>query len=118
MGQPVAMFEIVSDDHEALGRFYAELFGWSVNADPAWGPYALIDTQSGGEAIGGGIGKAGSPEEKGVKVYVRVDDLGASLERAEQLGGTRLVEPTPLPEGYGTFAMFADPDGNAVGLWA
>lgn len=118
MGQPVAMFEIVGDDHEALGRFYSQLFGWSVSADPSWGAYALIDTQAGGEALGGGIGKAERPEDKGVKIYVRVDDLAAALDRAEQLGGSRLIEPTPLPEGYGTFAMFTDPDGNTVGLWA
>ncbi len=118
MGQPVAMFEILSDDYEALGRFYSALFGWSINSDPAWGPYGLIDTQSGEGSIAGGIGPAENPAEKGVKVYVRVDDLAAALDRAQQLGGTRLVEPTPLPEGFGTFAMFADPDGNAVGLWA
>jgi predicted enzyme related to lactoylglutathione lyase len=27
-----------------------------------------------------------------------------------------LVPPTPLPGNYGSFAMFADPDGRAVGL--
>ncbi|WP_309130859.1 VOC family protein [Brevibacterium sp.] len=118
MGQPVAMFEIVSDDHESLGNFYSDLFGWSVNSDPAWGPYALIDTQSGEGALGGGIGPAEGASDKGVKIYVKVDDLGAALERAEKLGGTRLVEPTPLPEGFGSFAMMADPDGNPVGLWA
>lgn len=118
MGQPVAMFEIVSENNEALGRFYSDLFGWSIKANPAWGPYALIDTQAGDGAIGGGIGKAARPGEKGVKLYVRVDDLMEALRRAENLGGTRLVEPTPLPEGFGTFAMFADPDGNVVGLWS
>jgi hypothetical protein len=26
--------------------------------------------------------------------------------------------PADLPEGWGRMAMLADPDGNAVGLWA
>jgi uncharacterized protein len=52
------------------------------------------------------------------RIYVRVDDLPAYLERAERLGGRRLVEPTDLPGGFGTFAVLADPDGNQVGLWA
>ena len=49
---------------------------------------------------------------------MRVDDLDGYLQRAEQLGGTRLVPPTDLPAGFGRFALFADPDGNAVGLWS
>ena len=48
---------------------------------------------------------------------MRVDDLQASLDRAETLGGKALVPPTDLPDGYGRFAMFADPDGNTIGLW-
>jgi uncharacterized protein len=28
------------------------------------------------------------------------------------------VPPTDLPCDYGRFAIFADPDGNPVGLWA
>lgn len=118
MGEPVAMFEIVSEDYQSLDRFYSDLFGWSVNSDPAWGPYGSIDTQSGEGSLGGGIGPADHPAHQGVRIYVRVGDLAAALDRAEQLGATRLVEPTPLPEGYGTFALFADPDGNTIGLWA
>ena len=49
---------------------------------------------------------------------MRVDDLDAYLARAEELGGSRLVEPTKLPGDYGSFAILADPDGNAVGLWS
>ena len=53
-----------------------------------------------------------------MKVYVKVDDLDAHLDRAEALGGKRLVAPTELPGGFGRFAIFTDPDGNQVGLWA
>ena len=35
-----------------------------------------------------------------------------------ELGGTPLVPPMALPGDYGHIAIFADPDGNAVGLWA
>ncbi|MEU8663564.1 hypothetical protein AB0C31_43770, partial [Actinoplanes philippinensis] len=41
----------------------------------------------------------------------------SSLEQAVALGGTTLVEPAALPGDYGRFAVFADPDGNPVGLW-
>ena len=117
MGAPVAFFEVSSPHHERAQRFYGELFDWQVAADPAMGGYGLVDTGSGEHAIGGGIGPVEDGDAAGVRIYVRVDDLDAYLERAEQLGGTRLVPPTDLPAGYGRFALFADPDGNAVGLW-
>jgi predicted enzyme related to lactoylglutathione lyase len=50
-----------------------------------------------------------------VTFYVAVDDLGATLARVGDLGGTPLVPPTPIP-GIGWFAMFQDPDGNVIGL--
>jgi predicted enzyme related to lactoylglutathione lyase len=81
------------------------------------GGYGLVDTGAGGEAIGGGIGPGSAPEEYGVRIYIRVDDLDKYLDRAEQLGGKRMASPTDLPEDYGRFAIFTDPDGNAVGLW-
>jgi predicted enzyme related to lactoylglutathione lyase len=98
MGQPVAYFEIVSPDASRARAFYTELFGWY--------------------AIGGGIGAAEEPGEAGVKIYMRVDDLEAYLERAEKLGGTRVQPPTELPGEAGSIAVLADPDGNKVGLWA
>ncbi len=118
MGQPVAFFEITSADHERAQNFYAELFGWQVAADAAMGGYGLVDTGGGESAIGGGIGPSQGPGDTGVKIYVRVEDLDACLDRAEQLGGTRLVPPTDLPGDFGRFAVLADPDGNPVGLWA
>ncbi len=117
MGQPVAYFEVTSPDHERAQKFYSELFGWTVNADPSMGGYALVDTGAGENAIGGGIGP-GEDGEKNVKIYMRVDDLDAYLDRAEKLGGTRVAPPMDLPEGSGRIAIFADPDGNQVGLWA
>jgi predicted enzyme related to lactoylglutathione lyase len=111
------MFEIVSTDPARIGAFYSELFGWSVDANPAWGGYGLVDTRSEPGPVLGGIGPSYGPGDTGVKFYVGVDDLQAWLGKAEGLGATRLVEPTDLPEGHGSFALFADPDGNAVGLW-
>ena len=118
MGQPIAFFEVVSPDHERAQSFYRELFDWQIAADPTMGSYGLVDTGAGEHAIGGGIGPPTQPGDTGVKVYVKVDDLDAHLDRAEALGGKRLVAPTELPGGFGRFAIFTDPDGNQVGLWA
>ncbi len=118
MGQPVGFFEVVSPDHERAQKFYAELFDWRVDADPSMGGFGLVDTGAGETAIPGGIGPEQTPGEAGVRIYIRVDDLEAYLDRAEQLGGARLGDTVELPEGYGRIAMFTDPDGNTVGLWS
>ncbi|GLW12689.1 hypothetical protein Misp01_78170 [Microtetraspora sp. NBRC 13810] len=118
MGRPIAFFEVISSDHERAQAFYRDLFDWRVAADPEMGGYGLVDTGAGEQAVGGGIGPSMQPGDTGVKVYVQVDDLDAYLDRAEALGGERLVPPIDLPGDFGRFAVFADPDGNQVGLWA
>ena len=118
VGQPAAFFEVVSPDHERAQKFYSDLFGWQVAADPAMGEYGLVDTGAGEGAIGGGIAPPPAPGDRGLKIYVRVDDLDAYLDRAEKLGGKPLVPPTGLPGDFGKVAVFTDPDGNQAGLWA
>jgi predicted enzyme related to lactoylglutathione lyase len=117
MGAPVTWFEITSREPARLVEFYERLFGWSItSADDS---YRLVDTGAGENAIGGGIG-ASEPtgDAGGVTVYVRVEDLQSTLDAAEELGAKTLVPPTALPEDYGHFAMFADPDGHTIGLMA
>jgi predicted enzyme related to lactoylglutathione lyase len=118
MGAPIAWFEITSHDPTRLVAFYRELFDWAIADGPEPG-YSMVDTGAGDAAIGGGIGSTqGADDPGGVTVYMRVEDLQAYLDKAETLGGKALVPPTDLPGGYGRFAMFADPDGHAVGLWS
>jgi hypothetical protein len=45
-----------------------------------------------------------------------VDDLDATLVKAEELGGKTVVQPMPIT-GVGTFAMIQDPDGVMLGLF-
>jgi uncharacterized protein len=117
MGDPVAFFEIISPDAARARSFYSELFGWAAEANPAFGGYALVDTQAGEGAVGGGIGAADEPGEAGIKIFMRVGDLEACLERAEKLGGTVVQPPHDLPGDAGRTALFTDLDGNTVGLW-
>ena len=119
MGKPVAFFEIISPNAERARKFYAELFGWKIESDPVMEGYSLIDTQAGEGAIGGGIGEPGDPAEgPSVKIYMRVEDLDAFLERAEQLGGTRVSAADRPARGLRPDRGPRDPDGNQVGLWA
>ena len=118
MGAPVAFFEVISDNPDLIRDFYTQLFGWTV-ADSGQPGYWVVDTGAGLDGIGGGIGapQRGQPAGR-TTLYIRVDDLQAYLDKAERLGGKTLVPPSPLPANWGSFAIFTDPDGQLVGLWA
>ena len=116
MGAPVSWFDISSADPKRIGDFYSKLFGWTLSESGTDG-YSLVDTGAGDGAIGGGIQTARDIGDAGTTtIYLRVDDLQGTLDQAVALGGDVLVPPTPLPGDYGSFAMFSDPDGRAVGL--
>jgi predicted enzyme related to lactoylglutathione lyase len=110
MGNPVVHFEIGCRDRAKTGDFYAKLFDWQVT--PA-GPASNIDTRS-PHGISGHITSLGHEPEHYIMFYVEVEDVQAALDKAIELGGKKLVGPIPIPTG--TFAWFADPDGNAIGL--
>lgn len=111
MGRPVVHFEIHSRDAAKAKAFYAELFDWRIQSDNPMN-YGLVETGA-GSGINGGI--MGGQEHTGVIFYVEVDDLQAYLDRAEAMGGKTLMPPTEVP-GTVTFALFADLDGNPIGL--
>jgi predicted enzyme related to lactoylglutathione lyase len=110
MGNPVVRFEIGAADMEPLVRFYTELFGWELESVSEG--YTTVDTR-GGRGVNGGIGRSNTGDPWAT-FYVEVDDLQATLDRAEALGGRTVVPVVELP-GM-AFAMFDDPDGLLVGL--
>jgi uncharacterized protein len=58
MGQPVVHFEIVGKDGDKLQSYYAELFGWDIDADNEM-KYGIVQRDGNvnpdGVGIGGGI---------------------------------------------------------------
>jgi len=115
--KPVAFFEVLSPEADRARQFYADLFGWQMSMDPTMEGYALVDTGAGEDAVAGGIGPSEGPEDAGVKIYVKVDDLDDQLSQARELGAPVVLEPMELPGGFGTIAVVLDPDGNPLGLW-
>ncbi|MEV0283546.1 MULTISPECIES: VOC family protein [unclassified Kribbella] len=113
MSNPVIHFEVGGRDLAQLTSFYGALFGWQLQ--PAGPDYTLVAAGDAGPGIGGGLMQTRGEMPPYVTVYVAVDDLKATLDRAGELGAKTVVEPTDIP-GIGQFAMFADPDGNIIGL--
>jgi uncharacterized protein len=108
-GRPVVHFEIGCRDRAKTSEFYAKLFGWHF----APGPAGAIDTGN-REGIQGHITSLGHEPHHYTTFYVDVEDVQASLAQAVAMGGKKLVGPIKIPTG--TFAWFADPEGNMIGL--
>jgi hypothetical protein len=109
---PVTHFEINAQDAPATQKFYRDLFGWGIDTDNP-DNYGVIDTKNKGTGINGGIG-ASQQGRSWVTFYVECDDPAATLAKAERLGGSRVMEP--MQSMNVTYALFADPEGNVIGL--
>lgn len=68
-----------------------------------------------GEMANGGVGNDPSGGDGHVTFYAETDDVQASLDKAESLGGRTVMPPTEPMQGT-TIALFADPEGHVVGL--
>ena len=113
MGQQVVHFEVVGQDADKLRSYYGELFGWQFGQPVGPTDYTVLENQ---EGIGGGIGAAPEGYEGHVTFYVQVPDVGATLEQAESLGGSRMMGPDEVP-GLGiVIGLFSDPEGHVIGV--
>ncbi|WP_431279442.1 VOC family protein [Leifsonia poae] len=123
MVDPVVHFEVIGKDPERLRRFYGDLFGWEY-ALPAPVAPAISDTADygfvtnvadAGTGIPGGIG-GGPGFESHLIFYVGVADVEDALQRAESLGGHRILGPELNAAGGVVVGHFADPEGNVMGV--
>ena len=114
MPHPVIHAEIRSSDPDATRRFMAELFDWKVASEGVFPGYTFMDT-----GVEGGTHVAISPREEfedEVLFFVGVDDVAATLAKAEHLGGA-IVQPAQQVPGV-SFGVLADAQGHKIGVAA
>ena len=113
MGDPVMQFQILSNVPDETSNFYSSLFGWNVSANNPLG-YREISTGS-KNGIQGGIWPAPQQARNFVQLFIAVENVRASVKRAEELGAKLIIPPTGLPDG-GELAVMRDPQGIAFGI--
>jgi predicted enzyme related to lactoylglutathione lyase len=113
MGAPIIHIEFASGDFARTAAFYGELFGWQTQQN-ASASYMKFD---GGEGPSGGWVRADSVQSAGPVPYLQVDDIGTVIDKVEKAGGRVVARRLPFAGG-GEVALFADPDGNVVGVWS
>lgn len=112
MPNPLCHFELMTDDPEKCQAFYGAVFDWKFD-DASMPGYTLIN--AGSEPTGAVFKKPEQAPGACANVYFQSMDIDATLAKVKENGGTVLVEKTAIP-GVGHFAMFADPEGIAIGL--
>jgi len=111
-GPAIVHIEFKSSDFARTSAFYAKLFDWQTQSN-ASGSYMKFD---GSDGPSGGWVRADLVQSPGPIAYLTVDDLAAKLDAVEEAGGRVLVRSLPFAGG-GEIGLFADPDGNVLGLW-
>lgn len=117
VNEPGAMTwnDLQTSDVAAAARFYSELFGWTVAEVPeSGGRYWTIQ---GAEGANGGMMPLPAPDvPPHWQPYFAVESLDAARTQVEELGGTVLMGPMPVPGG--AFLAIRDPQGAAFSLFA
>ena len=118
MGQPVVHFEVIGTDGKKLQAYYAELFGWDVDANNEMG-YGSVAREANlnldGVGIGGGVAQGPDGYAGHVTFYVEVPDVAAALDRAVSLGGTTVFGQETVM-GNLVLGKFLDHEGHVIGL--
>jgi uncharacterized protein len=118
----VVHFEIPVDDLEAAGRFYGEVFGWTLQPFGDVGYVIATTTPSGPDgrpsepgAINGALMQR-APDAPAPVLVIGVDSVADGLARVEGAGGAVVRPKTEIP-GMGWYAYARDPQGTVIGLW-
>jgi hypothetical protein len=114
MPNPVTQFQILSKSPDETAQFYGDLFGWTMDSNNPLG-YRQIQTGS-AEGIQGGIWPGPPQAPAFVQLFITVDDVTASVTKAQSLGARVLIPATVLPEGD-EMAVLHDPQGMSFAVW-
>ena len=114
MKHTIVHFEIPADDVGRAKKFYTDLFGWQFSEWPGQDNYLQFKAA---ENVLGGLQQEGKVEPATSPViYIQVENMDLTLEKAKDLGGEVVVAKGMVPDG-GFMAQLRDPDGNFVGLY-
>jgi predicted enzyme related to lactoylglutathione lyase len=108
--------ELMTNDTAAAAAFYPKITGWQASPSPHDASYILFRTGSGPIA---GLMKLAA-DAHGVPPhwlpYIGSDNVDTTVAAAEKLGA-KVLHATTEMSGVGRFAVLADPQGAAFGVY-
>jgi len=110
--------ELATTDAAGAKKFYAALFGWSIEDVPA-GPDMIYSMSRVGSEYAAALYQM-SEKMKGIPPhwasFITVDDVDAVAKRATEQGGTLIDPPFDVMD-VGRMAVVKDPTGAVFSLW-
>ena len=103
MPNPLIFVDIPSPDPEASSQFYASLFEWEFNRRPAGDFHEILPGIKPNLGIRREEQRMNGPMPR---IYVMVDDPPAMLERAIEMGATKMWDEVHWEEFDGRHAAF------------
>jgi uncharacterized protein len=108
----VVHLELHTGDLPGAVSFFGQLCGWRTERIQAGsGSYLALGM---GRGVGGGVVECGAGHPLWVP-YVEVPDIGATTDRAEELGAEVLLDSREGPTGWRS--IVAAPAGGEVAFW-
>lgn len=110
--------DLNTKDPDRAKQFYEGLFGWTISPGEK-DPSGYLHIKSGDEFIGGvppaSLMDPNTPSHW--MIYLYTEDIGATTNRAKDLGAKILMTPMKIQE-VGEMAVIADPQGAIFALFS
>ncbi len=113
LAEPGALcwFELATTDIDSASDFYQQVLQSDIGLDPDTPfPYMLMKVNDNPAAGIIKIGEDWGPVPPNWGVYFGVDDVDATVAKAQELGGSVIVEPTDLRD-FARFSVLRDAEG-------
>ena len=112
----VSWSELITRDPGAAKSFYGKLFGWTFEDAPMENMTYTVFKVNGEETGGIMATPAETPDmPPNWGLYITVDDVDATAEKATGLGATVCVPPRDIPA-VGRFCVLQDPQGAFISI--
>ncbi|KAH6665158.1 Glyoxalase/Bleomycin resistance protein/Dihydroxybiphenyl dioxygenase [Halenospora varia] len=117
-----AWFRIPASDVARAQAFYSTIFGWNFSMpNPAYPSNKFMAFTIPGAGMMGGIALDEDTVETrlarggGVMIYLKVEDVGKTLEKVVENGG-KVAQERIIEGGHTELASFRDTEGNLMGV--
>ena len=101
--------ELNTTDLEAAKGFYSSVFGWEMGGSPEY-----VEFKVAGNSVGGMMTLPAPGIPSHWLVYFAVDDIDASVAKAQELGANVVVPKMDSPAG--PFSVLTDPQGATFAI--